>query len=317
MKSGITLVLLNVTCADSIVSEILNGMKVAILGRGAFGIALESVIRENTPDVTLVGREETCEDVNVLVLAIPTEAITKALPFISFTDKKIIVNTSKGIEHASHRLPYDILEEIYPDGEYYSLMGPSFASEIIQKMPTSINLGYSENSVSKEEIKKLFQTDFFHVRLARGVEAMELFGAFKNIYAIGAGLATGVGYKVNTRISLTMLAIEEVTRLSRAMNISLPDDAIFGTLGDMMLSCSSEESRNFRFGKLISHMSVEKSLETINSTVEGYNSLFSVEFFEEKYQCPLPLARFIQEVVQKDSPSTAKEDFLSFFKKVE
>lgn len=317
MKLDITSGSLNVTCVDSIVSEILKDMKVAILGRGVFGKALESVIRENTPDVTLVGREEKCEGVDVLVLAIPTESITKALPFISLTDKKIIVNTSKGVEHASHRLPYDILQEICPDGEYYSLMGPSFASEIVQKMPTSINLGYSENSLSKEEVKKLFQTNFFHVRLSQGVEAMELFGAFKNIYAIGAGLATGIGYQVNTRISLTMLAIEEVTRLSRSMNISLPDDAIFGTLGDMMLSCSSEESRNFRFGKLISHMNVEQSLKTINSTVEGYNSLFSVEYFEEKYNCPLSLARFIQGVVHKDSPTTSKADFLSFFKRVE
>lgn len=293
-------------------------MNVKIVGNGAWGNAFYSVISKNTSGVQIFGHQKIeINEGDILVLAVPTQAIKSVLKNTVFKTKiPTIVNTTKGIEKETHRLPSQIVKEFLGDGiDYYSLIGPSFAKEVQSMMPTIVNLGYTKGFLN-DEIKKLFQTDYFRVRLTLGVEALEISAAFKNIYAIACGLTSGLGYGTNTRVKLMVLAIEELNRLFESFKIKLNSDMVPGTIGDLILTCSNEKSRNFTFGKLLSIKSVDESINQIGATVEGYNSLSSVEYFKTKSKTDLPLATFVCEVVKQDNPEKSKDFFDRFVKSI-
>lgn len=289
-------------------------MKVKIIGNGAWGNALYSVVKSNYAEVSVSKREERVNDCNVIILSVPTQSIRESLKYISFSDKtKIIVNTAKGIEKSTHLLPNQIVHSVFGDEiDYYTLIGPSFAEEVIKKMPTLVNLGYLEKNTNNQKIKRLFQTDFFRVRLTIGVEALEISAAFKNIYAIACGLALGLGYELNTRVKLMVLAIEEMTNLYRNLHLKLDSSITAGTIGDLILTCSSVESRNFTFGTLLTKYSIDKSLSKVNSTVEGFHSLTSFEHFTNKAKIKMPLATFISRIIQENNPKIVKKSFEKF-----
>ena len=199
--------------------------------------------------------------------------------------------------------------------EYYSLIGPSFAQEVVEKMPTLVNIAYDKELDSQKQISKLFQTDYFAIRFTKNVMALEISSAYKNIYAIACGMSTGLGYQTNTRVELIVLAMEEMRKLCGKMQIRLDVTSMIGTTGDLILTCSSIESRNFLFGKYLAEFSLAESLKKVGSTVEGFHSLESVSYFEEKYDISLPLANFVRSIVKRNSPATVREQFLQFIKK--
>jgi glycerol-3-phosphate dehydrogenase (NAD(P)+) len=288
-------------------------MNITILGDGVWGKALKSIIDKNSQTVDLLGKGDSSLSTQVLIIAIPTEIISTALGQVTFEGNPIIINTSKGIDSIDHLFPFQIIKKKYPQAEYYSLAGPSFAAEVIESMPTIVNLGYGQERTNLKKMHSLFSSHFFHIKPTEGIEILELFSAFKNIYAIGSGIASGLGYKANTKTALTMVAYDEIIKLTKKMNLHLSENSTFGTLGDLLLTCNSEESRNFKFGKLLAQETVERSLIHINSTVEGYNTLRSISFFENKYNCSLPFAKFIHSVVIENNSKNLKENFLNYF----
>ncbi|MEK7571791.1 MAG: NAD(P)H-dependent glycerol-3-phosphate dehydrogenase [Patescibacteria group bacterium] len=291
-------------------------MIIKILGHGPWGKALASLLKHNEKNVSFLKREERSSNQDILILALPTQSIRKALSFVIFPDKTpLIINTCKGIEQITHAFPHEIVSEQYgEETKYYTLMGPSFAHEVKDKMPTLVNLGYQTEDEMDEKIRRLFLTDFFRVRLTKGVKALELAGAFKNIYAIGCGIAEGLGYGINTKTKCMVLAIDELQHLSKQLHFPSDKEATAGTIGDIILTCSSTASRNFRFGTLITKHSVTASKEIINSTVEGFYSLHSLLSLEERANIRLPFADFVTSVVQTDKPTQVKQAFQQFIK---
>lgn len=290
-----------------------NKKNICIIGNGAWGRALHHVIKQNVPEVRMVTRGEMITD-GIVVLSVPTQSIRDLAPFFTSNSHPLIINTAKGIERETHLLPEDILKEILPGCEYLSLIGPSFAGEVIRSMPTIVNLGYEKKTPTLDEVLHLLQTDFFRVRLSKGIAVLELSGALKNIYAIGCGLADGMGYETNTRIQLIVLAIEEVQRLFKRMKLIVDSGKVAGTIGDLVLTCNSLESRNFQFGRNLSTLSTEESLKKVHATVEGYSTLDSLEFLEKKAGVTLPFASFIKDVVEADNPKLVKRMFEKFIK---
>ncbi len=288
-------------------------MKISILGNGSWGRALFSVIKNTTPSVEIFGKGESVPKSDIVVLSVPTQAIREALKQISFKKNMILINTAKGIELSSHLLPHEIVAELVDtEIEYYSLIGPSFAKDVMHKMPTLVNLGYKNEYNSLSTVRHVLQTEYFRVRPTKGVTVLEMSGALKNIYAIGCGVAEGLKFGPNTRVKFIVLAIEEMYSLCRSLELSLEPDVTAGTIGDIILTCNSEESRNFRFGKLLAQKSVSNSLKEVNSTVEGYYSLASISYFEEKAGVELPLARFISNCIADDNPEKLQENFQQF-----
>lgn len=165
------------------------------------------------------------------------------------------------------------------------------------------------------KIKDLFQTNYFRVRIVKGVEVLELAAAFKNVYAIACGLAEGLGFGVNTRTKLILLALEEFYRLNKKLKNKINFKMAPATLGDLILTCSSTKSRNFKFGKMLSTKSVKESLAKCK-TVEGFYTVFSISYYARKNRTKLYLAELTKDIIESDNPKQAKKKFLDFIKRV-
>ena len=273
-----------------------------ILGNGAWGTALYSLVSKSSSDQ------------KIFILAVPTNTLRKAMETIKnqVDSRTLIINGSKGIEYRTHKLPNEIVEEVLgKDIHYFSLIGPGFAQEVIDKNPTIVNLGYRNQKYLKSA-KAIFQSTYFDVVPTKCIHAIEMMGAFKNIYAIGCGIAEGLGYGANTRTKIIIFAYQELKRLLAAMNYDYSQAAQIAFLGDLVLTCSSTESRNFTFGKLLVHNSTQKSLDRIGETIEGRYSVASVKFFEQKANIKLPLAKLIHDIINADDYKLTKKLFTDF-----
>lgn len=289
-------------------------MSVFILGYGAWGSAVGTLFQENGHEIMLLNKGDNVPGDSIIFSAIPTQALRKVVRDIEFSPDTIFINGAKGIEQNTHLLPYEIIREIKGDIAYLSLMGPSFADEVKNKMPTLVNLGYRDEEVGKY-VRELMQTDYFRIRLTRSIRALELSAAFKNIYAISSGIAEGLGFGTNTRVKLILLAIEEVKSLKTALDFKDDERSLPATIGDLILTSSSEESRNFRFGEVLVSSSPEEAVQKIGETVEGYFTAQSVPFFEEKTGVSLPLAHFVYESCYQSSQVTLYDRFMEFVRK--
>jgi glycerol-3-phosphate dehydrogenase (NAD(P)+) len=291
-----------------------NQMKISIVGHGAWGSALGRLLVSNNHEVFFWDKKGQIEPRDVVVIALPAQEIRGVIKNHGHNlEKAVIVNSSKGIEKKLHQIPAQIIRGILGTGiEYFTLIGPSFAREVDRKMPTLVNLGgHSERS---QEMCDLFETDYFRVRPTSSVEALELAGALKNVYAIACGITEGLGFEINTRAKLITIAYEEYIRLTKSLNYKMDENSRPGILGDLILTCSSHESRNFRFGKNLVKHPVKESIERINSTIEGYNSAFSVLYFSER--SAMPLGEFVLRVIEENNPKTVGIKFTDLVKRL-
>ena len=289
-------------------------MRVNILGNGVWGTALSKVLADNNHEVSFWNKRSQIEALDCVVIAIPAQAIRGVFKNYGRNLKRgVVVNSAKGIEKGSQKLPFQIVKELLGEEiEYFTLIGPSFAQEVSRKMPTLVNLGGYNGKM--QEICDFFETDYFRVRATKSVEALELAGALKNVYAIACGVADGLGFETNTRAKLITIAYEEFRKLATDLKYKIDEQARPGILGDLILTCSSIESRNFSFGKLLTRFSVKDSIEKIDSTIEGYNTAFSILYFSEK--SPMPLGEFVLRIIEENSPRNVASKFTEFVKRI-
>ncbi len=292
-------------------------MNIIILGQGKWGQAMASLLSKNGKEFSFWEKGTQIEDNSIIVNCVPTQAIREVLKNYGTNLKNFIfVNGAKGIEKDTHKIPFEIVKEVLgEDVDYFTLIGPGFSQEIINQMPTIVNIGYVKVDNSSM-VKDLFQTDYFRVRLVDEVEALELSGAFKNIYAIASGIADGLGFETNTKTKLLVVAIEELYRLARNLSLIINEDMIAGTVGDLILTCSSSQSRNFSFGKLLATKNVNEALSIVGETTEGFHTVESLPYFEEKADVKLSLAHFVYEAIKNDNPSELKDLFTKFVENV-
>lgn len=288
-------------------------MNIFILGKGAWGSAVATLFEENGHTATVLNKGESVPEDSVIFSAIPTQALREVLLSVEFQSDTIFINGAKGIEQNTFFLPYEIVREVKGEISYLSLMGPSFADEVKNRMPTLVNLGYRDEEIAKR-VRTFMQTDYFRIKLTRSIRALELSAAFKNIYAIAAGIAEGLGFGTNTRVKLILIAIEEVKSLKDALDFKDDERSLPATIGDLILTSSSEESRNFRFGEGLTKGSSDEALQAIGETVEGYFTAKSIPHFEEKTGVSLPLARFVYEVSYVPSDIPLRDRFMEFVK---
>ena len=289
-------------------------MRVNILGDGVWGTSLGMLLAANGHHVHFWNKKELIDPKDVVVIAIPSQAIREVISKYGQNLKKaVIVNSAKGIEKGSHKLPFQIIRELLgSEIEYFTLIGPSFAHEVNLKMPTLVNLGGYNGQTQR--ICDLFETDYFRVRPTKSVEALELAGALKNVYAIACGIANGFGFGINTRAKLITIAYEGFQKLALKLNYEIDEQARPGILGDLILTCSSEESRNFSFGENLVNYPVEESMKRVNSTIEGYNTAFSIMHFSKI--SPMPLAEFVLTIIKDNNPKEIRGKFAEFVRKI-
>lgn len=250
--------------------------------------------------------EEALKGVALCVIAVPSRhvrtIIQHAKPFI--TSKMIFVSLSKGIEANTLMTVSEIIEDELPASKnrVLAFSGPSFAMEVARKIPTKIILA-GKKSLNISKIAKIFNIHPLGVEISYDRKGVELGGALKNVYAIGGGLVKGLkGTGKNTKAAYLTESLREMKTI--ILKLGGHQDTIVGlsTTGDLILTSTSNMSRNYRFGKkLAEHKNPQKALGEIKTTTEGYNSVLSAKQLCLKNKIKAPIIKAIWRIIYKNA----------------
>jgi glycerol-3-phosphate dehydrogenase (NAD(P)+) len=226
---------------------------------------------------------------------------------LGFTPGKIAcvgLGANYYIEEKTHLMAHQIVRSVGRYPNYYALIGPSFAEDIVAKQPTLVSLGYKQPE-HLLAIKKTLETPYFRIRPIRGYRALELASALKNLYAILCGYAEGLGFGPNTQAQLITLALEEFQTLAKAMHLADYDVSSPGVVGDLVLTCSSRRSRNYQYGLQLAKSGDHNPHETPLLTVEGFHTSHSVNALAKVHKVWLPLAALTSRIINKEVTDAA------------
>lgn len=289
-------------------------MKITVLGAGAYGLALATVLNEKN-DVTVysvikseidslnetyrneklfsnieISRkikftnniDEALKDTSFIVIAIPTNYLSDTVNLLNNKINKDIniCIASKGINNKECKFAYDIVHDILKTDNISVLAGPSFAIDTIKK--ENIILSLAGNNI--EDLKKFFPS-FIKIETTSDIIGVELCGTLKNIFAISCGILDGMNTSESTKSSYLTKIINETTNIICKFNGLKETILLSCGIGDIILTCSSKKSRNFSLGYLIGSKSDKDKIEDYlkNTTVEGLDAIISIKkVFEEK-----------------------------------
>ncbi|WP_315377005.1 NAD(P)H-dependent glycerol-3-phosphate dehydrogenase, partial [Oribacterium sinus] len=225
--------------------------------------------------------------------------------------EQILLTVSKGIEEKTLLTMSQILEEIFPENPVAVLSGPSHAEEVSRFLPTTIVCAAKEESCAKT-IQKTFQSDSFRVYINKDVLGVEIGAALKNVIALAAGIADGLGYGDNTKAALITRGIAEIARLGQAMGGHLETFAGLSGIGDLIVTCASKHSRNRKAGFLIGEgLSYEEAMKEVGQVVEGVYAAKAALALGAKYGVDLPIVHEVNRVLfEGKNPKQAVMDLM-------
>lgn len=258
---------------------------------------------------------------NVL-LVVPSHAFGEVLGQIKphMRQDARLVWATKGLEHDSGRLLQDVaIEALGEDISLAVLSGPTFAKEMAAGLPTAISLSSSDEDFVSDISNLLHCERTFRVYSNNDFIGVQLGGAVKNVVAIGAGMADGIGFGANARTALITRGLAEMTRLGCALNAQASTFMGMAGLGDLVLTCTDNQSRNRRFGLALGHgETVEKAMADIGQVVEGYRNTKEVHMLAERMGVEMPIVEQVYQVLYcgKDA-KLAAADLLSRERKFE
>lgn len=258
--------------------------------------------------------KEAVEHKEMLVLAVPspfTRSTAKSMaPFVK--DGQLIVNVAKGIEDVTYMTLTDIIEEEIPGAVAAVLSGPSHAEEVGKDMPTTLVAGAAKRETA-EYIQNAFMCDFIRVYTSPDVLGIELGGALKNVVALAAGIADGLGCGDNTKAALITRGIAEIARLGVAMGGKLESFTGLTGIGDLIVTCSSMHSRNRRAGMLIGQgYTMEAAMDEVKMVVEGVYSAKAAAGLAAKYQVSMPIVQEVNDILFGAKPASEAVKDLMF-----
>jgi glycerol-3-phosphate dehydrogenase (NAD(P)+) len=322
--------------------------KIAVIGAGSWGTALAIVLADNGHHVSLYGRRaeqmneinenhtnekylpgvtlpknivgETSIDialknVKTIVLVTPTKAmrpiLNKIKPLLS--EKVIIVHASKGIEPETHKRISEMIEEEIPQEFLQSvvvLSGPSHAEEVSRRMPTTVTVS-SKDENAQDLVQDLFINNHFRVYTNPDVIGVELGGALKNIIALGAGLCDGLGHGDNAKAALITRGLAEIARLGTKMGANPLTFAGLTGIGDLIVTCTSVHSRNWRAGNMLGKgKKLPEVLDSMGMAVEGVRTTKAAYQLANNVGVEMPLTEQIYHVLFSDKDPKAALDEL-------
>lgn len=315
-------------------------MKVAVLGSGGWGMALSMLLNENKNDVILwTFFEEECEnlrinrgnekllpgiklpeeialttdincvkDADMVVLAVPSFAVYSTAEQISdkISPKTVIVNVGKGLDakHDYCRFTQTIKNAIGTENPVVALTGPTHAEEVARGIPTAI-VSACEDLTVAEFVQDAFMNSRFRVYTSSDVIGAELGGAFKNIIALGAGIADGLGLGDNSKAAFMTRGLTEIARLGVALGAKKETFAGLSGVGDLIVTCTSMHSRNRRAGILIGKgMNATDALKEIGAVVEGYYATEAGHNLAKSVGVSMPLTEAMYNVLYNGGSAT-------------
>lgn len=318
--------------------------KVGIFGAGSWGTALALLLNGNGHEVTVWSinqeevemlrrerehksklpgvklpeemqftndLEECMQDKDVMVLAVPsifTRTTAKSMkPYIK--PGQIIVNVAKGIEETTLMTLSEQIEEELPEADVAVLSGPSHAEEVGRGLPTICVAG-AKTKETAEYLQKLFMNDVFRVYISSDILGIELGGSLKNVIALAAGIADGLGYGDNTKAALITRGIAEIARLGVKMGGKFETFNGLTGIGDLIVTCASVHSRNRKAGYLMGQgKTMQEAMEEVKMVVEGVYSAKAAIRLAEKYQVSMPIIEQVNKVLfeNKNAAEAVKE----------
>ncbi len=315
--------------------------KVTVLGAGGWGIALSLAAHKNNNAVSIwspahLGLEELknnrcnerllpgiylpediyltddigiCEGSDMTVIAVPSSAVREvAARLTTVKNPGIIVNVAKGFEKDTMKRLSVVIGEELPKKNIVVLTGPSHAEEVAKDIPTSL-VAVSKNLSAAECVQSAFTSDSLRVYTGSDVIGAEVGGALKNVIAVCVGFCKGLGLGDNTKAALMTRGLAEMIRLGVKMGADEYTFSGLTGLGDLVVTCMSEHSRNNRFGNLVgAGVPVTEALERVG-TVEGYYAAEIAYNLAKKYGVELPIIEQCCAVLYggKDPADTVKE----------
>ena len=323
--------------------------KITVLGAGSYGTALAICLARNGHETLLWGRDpEQVEEMvkarenskylagcsfpdsltpisdlsvavqaseNILVV-VPSHAfgdmLTQIKPFISSSAK--IAWATKGLDPLSGDLLQNVAEEtLGKDHALAVLSGPTFAKEMATGLPTAISLSSTDSHFASELSDLLHCEKCFRVYPNKDFIGIQLGGAVKNVIAIGAGMADGIGFGANARTALITRGLAEMTRLGMALKADPATFMGMAGLGDLVLTCTDNQSRNRRFGLALGKgVGVEEAIANIGQVVEGYRNTKEVHMLAQRMGVEMPIVEQVYQVLyQGKAAKLAAADLLS------
>jgi glycerol-3-phosphate dehydrogenase (NAD(P)+) len=246
-------------------------------------------------------------EVGPIVLATPTQSMREVLGLIRphLTSSHLLISACKGIEIGSLKLPADIIAEVLGDkvGERSAVLsGPSFAAEVVSRQPTAVSVA-SQTPESARATQALFHAAHFRVYTSDDPIGLEVAGALKNVIAIAAGAAKGIGYQANTTAALLTRGLAEITRAGVALGANPLTFNGLGGVGDLFLTCTSEKSRNFTVGfRLGRGESLQHIVQSVGSVAEGVTTAKAAKELGDKLGIELPIIEQVYKVLYEDKP---------------
>lgn len=265
-------------------------------------------------DMVITGElESAVKEKDFLVLAVPSpftrSTARKMAPYV--VDGQIIVDVAKGIEESTLMTLSRQIEQEIPQADVAVLSGPSHAEEVGRRLPTTCVVG-AKTKKTAEYLQSMFLSPVFRVYTSPDVLGIELGGSLKNVIALAAGIADGLGYGDNTKAALITRGIAEIARLGVKMGGKIETFTGLTGIGDLIVTCASVHSRNRKAGYLIGKgMSMQEAMDEVKMVVEGVYSAKAAAQLSEKYNVPMPIVNEVNAVLfEGKSPADAVNDLM-------
>ena len=320
--------------------------RVAVIGAGAWGTTLAILLAENKHEVTLWAYERdlvsemaarrensrflpgyplppsiaiTADEKEVgaaefFLFVVPTQFLRQTAERFASIIKSgtLLISAGKGIEDKTLRLPLQLLAETFPDQPACCLSGPNLSIEIARGLPAAAVVAASEVSVAKKA-QALLMLDRFRVYTNDDPTGVQLGGALKNVIAIAAGVADGLGLGDNAKAALMVRGSAEITRLGIALGAKPETFAGLSGVGDLIVTCSSRLSRNHQVGAQLAQGEKLKAIQSGRKDVaEGVPTALAARALGEKYHIDLPITTEVCRLLYEDKePLRAMNDLLT------
>lgn len=312
--------------------------KIAVIGAGSWGTALSLVLHTNGNEVTIWSILESeiqmlsekhehteklpgvkipkdivfttdlkaaVEGKDYLILAVPSVFTRSTAKSMASHIKKgqVVVCVAKGIEENTLMTLSDIVKEEIPAAEVAVMCGPSHAEEVGTGLPTTVVAGSFKKRVA-EGVQDIFMNEVFRVYTSPDVLGMELGGSLKNVIALAAGMADGLGYGDNTKAALITRGITEMGRLAIKMGANYETLSGLTGIGDLIVTCESKHSRNRKAGMLIGQgLTMQQAMDEVKMVVEGVYSAKAAIALARKYNVDMPIIEAVNKVLFEDKPA--------------
>lgn len=264
------------------------------------------------PGLALHPSLEATTDAHVLrtaelaVFTIPCQSLRAALEHYAdlLPEGGIVINAAKGIELDTLLTPRDIIAAVAPRlaARYATLSGPSFAKEVVQNKPTAVVLGCADEDLGAR-LRRVFSTTWFRAYSSTDVPGVELGGAIKNVMAIGAGMADGLEFGHNARAALISRGLAEMSRLAIAMGARASTVAGLSGLGDLVLTCTGDLSRNRQTGlRIAAGEALEDVTASLGSVAEGVKTTASLHALARRHGVDMPIVEAVYDVLYTKLP---------------